>query len=455
MTNLPDSLQDRAIWPRTKAYESVRSTYFRGGSPGLVLQPQTSSEVVDAVAWARTNGHLPLSLRSGGHGVRGRSTNTDGLVIDLSRRNEIRVLDQSSRLVRIGPGARWMDVANALAPHGWAISSGDDGRVGVGGLATAGGAGLLGRAHGLTIDRLRAVEMVLANGDLVRASETNHPELFWAVRGAGAAFGVVTAFEFEAVPVKNVGWAQLVLDASDTAVFLANWGRVVEDSPRDLTSFLILSPSRVGQPTVAFVSALVNSEERCVIEERLRPLTGLAPLFDHKVQVLPYADLLSHGRAGDQHGQGEPVSRSASLKHLTPSFGSAAAELLRRGEVSFFQIRSMGGAIADIPVEATAFGSREANFEVTVAGLHRHRLDLQWDLLRPHFSGLFLTFDTDPRPGRLRDAFPARTLERLVHLKKQVDPTNLFRDNLDFSVLEEAEPRRGRPAVGNTQGEHW
>ena len=117
-----------------------------------------------------------------------------------------------------------MDVAAALAPYGWGLSSGDYGGVGVGGLATAGGIGWLARSHGLTIDQLRAAEMVLADGSVMRTSDQENPGFFWAVRGAGANFGIVTSFEFQAIEIENIGWAQLVFDASDTAGFLQKWG---------------------------------------------------------------------------------------------------------------------------------------------------------------------------------------------------------------------------------------
>ena len=155
-------------------------------------------------------------MRSGGHGISGRSTNDGGIVIDLARLDGMEVLDSSRRLVRIGAGARWKDVAAFLAPHGWALSSGDYGGVGVGGLATAGGIGWLVREHGLTIDHVRAVELVLADGSIVRADATEHSDLFWAVRGAGANVGIVTAFECEVDEVGDLGFAQLAFDATDT-----------------------------------------------------------------------------------------------------------------------------------------------------------------------------------------------------------------------------------------------
>ena len=128
--------------PGDPAYGRLRSTYFRGGAPGIVLLPRTVEQVVDAVDFAGRHLHLPLGIRSGGHGLSGRSTNDGGIVIDLRHLNGTHVLDPAAQLVRIGPGARWRDVAAALQPHGWALSSGDSGAVGVGGLATSGGSHL-------------------------------------------------------------------------------------------------------------------------------------------------------------------------------------------------------------------------------------------------------------------------------------------------------------------------
>ncbi|WP_337831241.1 LLM class flavin-dependent oxidoreductase [Pseudonocardia sp. TMWB2A] len=224
-----------AVEPGDLAYARLRGGYLRGGSPGIVLRAATAEQVVDALAFARRHPDLPLSRRSAGHGLSGRSTNDGGIVIDVSAMNAVEVLDEAARRVRIGPGARWTDVATALARYGWAISSGDYGGVGVGGLATAGGIGYLARGHGLTIDRLRAVEMVLSDGSVVRACDTENPDLFWAVRGAGANFGIVTAFEFVADEVGPVAFAALTQVVPDVAGYLVEWGRVVEESPRDLT----------------------------------------------------------------------------------------------------------------------------------------------------------------------------------------------------------------------------
>ena len=433
---VPASLVATAVEPGDAGYSRIRSTYMRGGSPGIVLRPTTTAEVAEAVGFARAHADLPLSTRSGGHGFSGRSTNTGGIVIDLKKLNTIEVVDESSRRVRVGPGARWVDVANALAPHGWALSSGDYGGVGVGGLATAGGVGYLVREHGLTIDHLVAAEIVLADSTVVTASESENQDLFWAIRGAGANFGIVTSFDFEVDVVGDVGWAQLAFDASDTAGLLERWGSAVEAAPRDLTSFLIMGRGRRGEARVAQLMSVVDSDDPDTIVERLQPIAAIGPLLQQSVQLVPYASIMSNTQPGDQQGEGEPVGRSALIEHITPEFAQAAERLLDTGEVYWFQIRSVGGAVSDVAQDATAYAGRSANFSIVVLGRHRDRLNELWDELHEHFSGLYTSFETDRRAERIDDAFPPATLSRLRELKTIYDPENLFRDNFNVALAD-------------------
>lgn len=425
--DVPESLVETAVEPGDAAFGTVRSTYLRGGSPGLVLRPREPGEVADAVAFARSHLHLPLGVRSGGHGISGRSTNTGGLVIDVGGLNEVTVLDDTARLVRVGAGARWRDVAKALQPHGWALSSGDYGGVGVGGLATAGGIGFLSRKHGLTIDHLRAVEMVLADGTQVRASDTENPELFWAARGAGANFGVATAFEFVVDEVDEVGWAQLTFPAPDPAAYLEAFGQVMAGTPRETTPFLIL-----GQG-VAQLMAMVASPDPDVIVSQLQPFAEIAPLVQQQVVVAPYAAVMNMFPETSHNGRGEPVSRSAFTRELTSGFAAASADLIRSGASHWYQIRSVGGAVADVAPDATAYAHRDANFALAVMGANAQRLDRWFDPIRRESHGLYLSFESDRDPARITDAFPPPTLERLRRLKAQLDPHNLFRDNFNFT----------------------
>lgn len=432
---IPASLVGTAVEPGDVGYAAVRSTYLRGGRPGLVLRPADTAQVVQALAYARAQ-DVPLAIRSGGHGISGRSTNDGGVVLDLSRMHAIEVLDVATRRVRVEPGARWGEVAAALQPYGWALTSGDSGGVGVGGLATAGGIGFLVREHGLTLDHLRAAEVVLADGTVLRADATENADLFWGVRGAGANLGIVTSFEFEVDEVGDVGFAQLVLDASDTEQFLVDFGATVEAAPRDTTAFLIMGPPRGGQ-VVAQVMAMVDSDDPDTIIERLQPFALIGPLLQQQVQVLPY-DAVVQTPPTRHSSEGEPVTRSGMAEHLTPALAADAARLVRSGATPFFQIRSAGGAVHDVPADATAYAHRSAHFSVVAMGTSRRRLDAVWDAMAHHFDGSYVSFETDPRPERLTDAYPTATLARLRELKRRYDPEDVFRHN--FSVA-------GAPAV--------
>jgi hypothetical protein len=190
---------------------------------------------------------------------------------------------------------------------------------------------------------------------------------------------------------------------------------------------------------MARVLALVDSDQPETILNRLQPLANIAPLYNmSRVVVTSYASVIGMAYGGEQNGQGEPASRSGLIRHITPAFAAAAARLIHSGTVHYLQFRSVGGAVADVDPDATAYANRAANFSVSALGVSSTRLNAAWDKLHPHFEGLYLNFDTDLRPERLGDAFPPRTLSRLRKLKSRYDPTNLFRDN--FNIAPEETP---------------
>jgi hypothetical protein len=180
--------------------------------------------------------------------------------------------------------------------------------------------------------------------------------------------------------------------------------------------------------------ALVDSSDPDTIIERLQPFANIAPLYSQSVQLLPYASVMANAHGESNTGQGEPVSRTGLLDHITPAFAAAAARLIRSGAVYFFQIRAVGGAISDINPDATAYAHRSANFSVVAMGSNQQRLNDAWEELYPFFDGIYLSFETDTRPERLFDAFPPKTLSRLRELKARVDPDNMFRDNFPLTV---------------------
>lgn len=424
---LPRRLADLAVRPGDRDYDAVRHTYTRLGSPAAVLRVRDHQDIADALAHART-ARIPVTARSGGHGISGRSTNDHGIVIDLSRLNAVDILDPGSGLVRVQAGARWGDVAVALAPHGLALSSGDTGDVGVGGLATAGGIGLMSRVHGLTIDRMRAVELVLADGSPVRADDTHHPDLFWAVRGAGANFGVATAFEFRAARVRDVTVAVTLYDAADTAAFLTRWGSAVEAAPREVTSFLTLVAGPAGS-AVAQAMTVYAGTDTTVVRAALAPLLAAGPVLRNQAFVTPYHQLLPAGHGPQYAQQPLTVSRSGLVDHLTEPAAEGIAALMEAADM--VQLRSVGAAVNDTPATTMAYSHRTQNFALMAATVPAMRddLDQRWASLHPHLNGLYLSFETRTGRRQLQDAFPGPVLDRLITLKARHDPGHLFDNN--------------------------
>jgi FAD/FMN-containing dehydrogenase len=433
--DVPESLATRAVEPGDRDYSKVRSTYIRGGSPGLVLRPRDAGEVAEALAFARQQ-DVPLAVRSGGHGISGRSTNDGGIVIDVGALDEIEVLDPGSGRIRLGPGARWGEVAQALAPHGLAMSSGDYGGVGVGGLATAGGIGFLARKHGLTIDHVTGAEVVLADGSIVRAAD----DLLWALRGAGGNFGIVTSFELDAYRVPDVVFSTMVFDASDAAALLERWGAAVEAAPRELTSFLSAVPRPRGGP-IAQLYSVYAGDDTAAAAEALTPLLEAGPVVDQHAQLVPYAAVMPP-QPSSHSGGAAAWFRAGLADSIAPELAAGLAKGLDSGVLPMLQIRSVGGAVNDVDPLATAYPHRTQSFSVSgvSAGSRAARLDELWDELAPHLNGLYLSFDTDTRPERLNDAFPGETLTRLRELKAKYDPDNVFNQNFAIPPAQAPEP---------------
>ncbi|MCC2314378.1 LLM class flavin-dependent oxidoreductase [Cellulomonas xiejunii] len=419
-----------AVEPGDRAYTALRSTYMRRGAPGVVLLPRTTPQVVDALGWAREQ-RGPLAVRSGGHGISGRSTNDGGVLLDVGALDEVTVVDEATRRVRLGAGATWGKVAATLAPRGWAISSGDYGGVGVGGLATTGGIGLLGRSYGLTIDHVVAYEVVTADGTVHVVDAQREPELFWGLRGAGGNLGIVTWVEIEAAEVPDVVFATMTFDASDPARLLERWGRTVQDAPRQLTSFLHLQAGSGGRQPLAQAMTVWADDDTTSAVAALEELLGAGPVLDQRATLTPYSGIV--GPVAKAHdGGAPPVTRSGLLPTMTEAAAADLGRLLGSGEAMLLQLRATGGAGNDVAPDATAYAHRHQRFSATAfAGRGgRGGLDDAWDrLAHPHMDGLYLSFETDPRPARLLEAFPPLTLDRLRALKRTYDPDHVFDQN--------------------------
>ena len=354
---LQATLDAIAIRPGDDGYADASTTYMGEGSPAVILRARDTDDVVAGIRFAVERG-LVLSVRSGGHSALGFGTNDDGVVLDLSGIDDVEVLDADARLVRVGTGATWGAVASALAPHGLALTSGDTLSVGVGGLTLGGGMGWMVRKYGLTIDALRAADLVTADGRALRVSAEEYPDLFWAVRGGGGNFGVVTHFEFEAQPVPTVVSGMIAYRPDDIAQLLSGWRDAMRTAPDELTSALVLMPGFGEMPAGVLAFVCYAGADGDDARAAIKPLLGIGPVVDDGVQEKPYGDVLEEANAPPGV---KPVVTNRLLPELTDevladidtAYAGGAA-----GRVVF--LRSLGGEFGRVDAAATAFPHRDA-----------------------------------------------------------------------------------------------
>ncbi|SDM53790.1 FAD-binding oxidoreductase [Streptomyces wuyuanensis] len=431
MTLLPDAvpspLTGKVVTPGDNRYPLLRSTYTTVGGPAAVVLPESAADIAEALRLARERG-LPVAVRSGGHGLTGRATNNDGLVIDLGAMRRVDVLDRATGLVRVEAGARWAAVARALAPHGLAISSGDHGNVGVGGLATGGGVGWFVRHYGLTVDRIRAVEVVLADGSAVRADPSHEPDLFWAMRGAGAGTGIAVAFEIEAIELGAVGLAQLAVDVDPRGSALRRWAAAMAEAPRELTTAVVLASQ--GASTSAFVTAVVASDSPRVIRAGLEPLLGLGELLGGQAHVVPYTALVPTNHLHPNTGQMPATTTNGLLTDMTPDAARALVTAASGPGAAMVQLRSVGGAVNDTDPSATAYAHRHQRTLVIATAFPpggRRALEAAWKGVAPHTDGAYVNFESNPDEAAFRRAYPGATGDRVTALRERYDPDRALR----------------------------
>lgn len=426
---IPTSLQAAAVTPDDPGYDRVRSTYMQSGTPGLVLMAETPEQVSEGILFSSKQ-DVPFSIRSGSHGT--LSTNNGGIILDISRINDISVLDESTRRVRIGAGATWGMVAEALAPYGLAMTSGDFPDVGVGGLITAGGIGLLARKYGLAIDNVTAADIITADGTLHTVDAEQNSELFWGIRGAGANLGVVTHVEITALPVSNVIVAQITFDASNLVEFLVNWGSYMDVAPRELQSFLYYTPTQRGSRSGATAQTLMvwADDDVDAAVAALNPVLDVAPVLQQGATMLPYASIM---QPVDQAHSGQQTlqARSGLINDLQRETAEAIVELVEVGRLPWMNFRHLGGAVNDLSPDATAWAHRSQMLCLTAFDVYpdRRNLDPAWQKFLPFVHGCYQNLDTDYSERTTREVFPSPTYERIQRLKTQYDPNNLFRRN--------------------------
>lgn len=425
MTVLPTSIA--RVTPADKSYRLLRSTYTAHHSPAEILLPRSPAEVSRALTYAAaTSG--PVSVRSGGHGLSGASSNDGGVVIDLGRLNEVTVLDRAARLVRVGAGARWAEVAAALALHRLAISSGDHGNVGVGGLATAGGLGWLVRTYGLTVDHVQGATVVLPSGEVVRADRSS-PDLLWAVRGAGSYVGVVTDLDIEAMDLPGLHVGHLAIEVDGEGAALHRWSRLLAEAPRELTMSGILTSDHAGRLVLALTAVVATADARAA-DAALAPFLGRRGHQVGRLGRAGYSDLMPSAHLHPNVGQQPVASTNALLERLSPASAHALVGIARHPARPLVQVRGIGGAANDIAADATAYAHRSGEVLVSTALFPPQGMAELSAAVAPlweHAVGAYRNFESHPSTVTFDRAFPGATGRRVRELAHRYDPDGLLR----------------------------
>jgi FAD/FMN-containing dehydrogenase len=365
-----------------------------------------------------------------------------GVLIDLSRMNRLEI-DADRRVARIEPGQTWGAVAGQLQPHSLALTSGDTATVGVGGLALGGGIGWMARKHGLTIDHLLSVELVTADGQVLTASTEENADLFWGLRGGGGNFGVATAFEFKLDPVGMIVGGAVFYDAANAGEILAAYVHYATRATDELTTMAMILPAppapfipphMQGRPVLML--AVCYSGDLSAGASIVGPLRRLDKPVAEMIEPMPYPALLGltaeFTRPVPMH-----EARSTFLDHvdagLVRTIADQAGTLPGPGAV--IQLRVLGGAMARVAADATAFAHRDKaamlssfnSWRDPAESIRRRAwTERVWQAWRPYASGAYVSFLGDEGEARIRDAYPAATYARLARLKKRYDPQNIF-----------------------------
>ncbi|MCU1422920.1 MAG: FAD-linked oxidase [Microbacteriaceae bacterium] len=429
--------------PGDAGYEVASVAYMSIGSPALVARPATPDDVAEAVRYAGGQ-ELLLSVRGGGHHGSGVATNEGGLVIDLSALDGIEVLDGG--LVRVGGGARWGDVAKALQPHDLALTSGDTTTVGVGGLTLGGGVGWMVRQYGLALDSLVAAEVVTAAGDIVHASEEDEPELFWALRGGGGNFGVVTTFTFQAHPLRGVHSGAIQFGEDDLEGHITAWRDVMRVAPEELNSTFVTFPS-FGEDMPGGTSILVcyAGDDEQAAATAIAPLLAIKGVVSGDIQGKAYADVLD-----EAHPPGGPITivdNNAFAADLSDEAIGTLAAVHRGLGGAVLMLRYLRGAFNRVAPDATAFAWRDSEVLIVSAAFlppdaveaDKQRVHDLWAATDPFTAGSYGNFLSRVDESAIAAIYPPDTRARLAAAKHHYDPFNLFCRNHNIAPRRLAE----------------
>jgi FAD/FMN-containing dehydrogenase len=443
-------LQGEVIQPGNTRYDETRKVYnaMIDKRPALIARCKDTNDVINAINFGRNN-QMTVAVRGGGHNGPGFGTCDDGLVIDLSQLRGIRV-DPSNNKVRVEGGCVWGDVDKATHPFGLAVPSGILSSTGVGGLTLGGGTGYLARHYGLTIDNLLGVEMVLADGRCVMANTDENADLFWAVRGGGGNFGVVTSFLFKANPVQTIYGGPMFWPMELSADLLRFWQDFILSAPENINGWFAFATV----PPVAPFPEQYHLQKMCAVvwcytgdlakaEAAFEPIRKFSPAAIDFAGPIPFPALQSMFDAlyppglqwywrADFFDHYDDKAIDLHVKH-----GSQLPTMF-----STMHIYPINGAVQRVGSQDTAWGYRDANFAQVIVGVdpdpNNNALISEWakeywQALHPYSAGgAYVNMIMDEGEERVKAAY-RENYERLAQIKAKYDPHNFFHVNQNIN----------------------
>jgi FAD/FMN-containing dehydrogenase len=442
LPRLRAAVDGRVITPDDPGYDQARTIFYGGFErrPAAIVRPADAAQVAQVVNLARDGGY-ELAVRNGGHSTVGHSLSEGGIVLDLAELTAIEV-DPQARTAWAQAGLTTGAYTAAVQAHGLVTGFGDTASVGVGGLTLGGGIGYLVRKHGLSIDSLLAAELVTADGRVLEVDDEHHPDLFWAIRGGGGNFGVATRLKFRLHPLDGIVGGMLLLPA--TAQVIADFMAAAEAAPEELSGIANIMPAlpmpfvpadQHGQLVIMAMLCYAGDAEAG--QRALAPFRALAEPIADMLQPVPYA-----GMFPPEEGEFHPtaVAHTMFVDTVDRQMADTILEQLQASDalMRVVQLRALGGAMARVPNEATAFAHRHSRIMANVASFYdgpadRERRQAWVDglaaALQQDDEGAYVNFLGDDGPEWVRRAYPGSTWDRLVEVKRRYDPGNLFRRN--------------------------
>jgi FAD/FMN-containing dehydrogenase len=441
---LEQRLTGYLILPGDERYQEARQIrgFVNNRFPSFLVRAQSPEDVAETVRFARRHG-LPFSVKGGGHSIAGYTFMDGAVAIDMSEMNAVSI-DPVAQTARVQGGARSIDLGIPAHEHGLALSTGDTGSVGLGGLVTGGGIGFFVRQYGLAADRLLSARVVTADGELVSASPMENSDLFWAIRGGGGNFGIVVEFEFQLVPVKTVVGGALVLPATREVVRgyleysasapdgLSTMGTITHAPPAPF-----IPEERVGESVLLILAAWVGDPAEA--DAAYAPLRALAEPVADTIAEIPYPAIFQYMEWAEA-----PHGHSIRMMFADEFPDSAIDDSLDAIEnasspVSGIHFRGLGGQLARIPEESAAFAHRQRRYFVAVLGIwfereddadvHRAWTEEIWSKIAYLREGVYVNFLEQEGQGRVKEAYPDAIYRRLAEVKAKWDPDNVFHFN--------------------------